>query len=138
MAYNDLSYEGGQAYAYQHLRTCNISLKDGTAYEVKDIVSLDNRFVDQWLRVMRNETGDDDFLSELDQTEMKKALEGDSKEGVYVVNFFLDADGIEIGFDLNYEDGDPNDQGYVWVTAPFTLDEIREYASGSGFWKEIE
>ena len=138
VAYNDLSYEGGQAYAYQHLRTCNISLKDGTAYEVKDIVSLDNRFVDQWLRVMRNETGDDDFLSELDQTEMKKALEGDSREGVYVVNFFLDADGIEIGFDLNYEDGDPNDQGYVWVTAPFTLDEIREYASGSGFWKEIE
>ena len=72
------------------------------------------------------------------QAEMKRALEGDSKEGVYVVNFFLDADGIEIGFDLNYEDGDPNDQGYVWVTAPFTLDEIREYASGSGFWKEIE
>lgn len=137
VAYNDLSYEGGQAYASQHLRTCNISLKNGTAYEVKDIVSLDNRFVDQWLRVMRSETGDDDFLSELDQAEMKKALEGDSREGVYVVNFFLDADGIEIGFDLNYEDGDPNDRGYVWVTAPFTLDEIREYASGSGFWKEI-
>ena len=69
---------------------------------------------------------------------MKKALEGDSKEGVYVANFFLDADGIEIGFDLNYEEGDPNDRGYVWVTAPFTLDELREYASGSTFWNEIE
>lgn len=138
VVYDDLSYEGGQNYASQHLRTCNISLKNGTAYEVRDIVSLNSGFVDLWLSVMRNETNDSAFLSELDQEEMKKALEGDSKEGVYVVNFFLDADGIEIGFDLNYEEGDPNDRGYVWVTAPFTLDELREYASGSTFWNEIE
>lgn len=137
VVYSDLSYEGGQSYAAQHLRTCNISLKNGTAYAVKDIVDLNDNFLDQWIEVMRNETGNDAFLSELDKDTMKKALEGDSQEGVYMTNFFLDADGIEIGFDLNYEDGDSNDLGYVWVTAPFTFEEIREYATGSQFWKEI-
>lgn len=137
VVYSDLSYEGGQSYAAQHLRTCNISLKDGKAYEVKDIVNLSGGFVDQWIEVMREETGNDAFLSELDRDIMKEALEGDSQEGVYMANFFLDADGIEIGFDLNYEEGDSNDLGYVWVTAPFTFDEIREYATASEFWKEI-
>ena len=68
---------------------------------------------------------------------MKKALEGDSQDGVYEVIYFLDADGIEIGFDLNYAQDDENDRGYVWVTAPFTFDEIESHASGSSLWKEL-
>ena len=77
------------------------------------------------------------FLSEADRETLKKALEGDSQNGVYDVNFFLDADGIEIGFDLNYAADDENDRGYVWVTAPYTLEEIEAYASDSGLWKKL-
>lgn len=138
VAYEDYGYEGGQNYYAQHLRTCNISLKDGKVYEVKDIVELSDRFLEDWLERMREEAGDDMFLSEADLQTMKKALEGDSQNGVYAVNFFLDADGIEIGFDLNYAEDDENDRGYVWVTAPFTFEEIEEYASGSDLWKRLK
>mgnify|MGYP000237765037 FL=1 len=57
---------------------------------------------------MRDEADNDAFLSELDKDAMKKTLEGDSLDGVYEVNFFLDADGIEIGYNLNYKEGDAN------------------------------
>lgn len=138
VVYEDYGLEGGQNYPSQHLRTCNISLKDGRVYEVKDIVNLSDRFLDEWLLTMRRETDNDAFLSELDKAAMKKALEGDSRESVYVANFFLDADGIEIGFDLNYEDGASENFGYIWVTAPFSFDRIKEYATGSDLWTAIK
>lgn len=137
VVYEDYGYEGGQNYYVQHLRTCNINLKDGTVYEVKDIVELSDAFLEDWLTRMRSEAEDDTFLSEADLNTFKKALEGDSQEGVYEVNFFVDAEGIEIGFDFNYAEGDENDPGYVWVTAPFTFEEIEKYASGSDLWKEL-
>lgn len=127
VAYEDYGYQGGQDYYAQHLRTCNISLKDGKIYEVKDIVKLNDEFVDEWLDTMRKEVNNDAFLVELTKDEIKKTLEGDSLDGVYVVNFFLDADGIEIGYDLNYPKDDSHNLGYVWVTAPFPYDEIEEF-----------
>ena len=138
VVYEDYGYEGGQDYYVQHLRTCNISLKDGKVYEVKDIVELNDVFMEDWLTRMKNEAGDDLLLSEADSEMLKRALEGDSQNGVYHVNFFLDAEGIEIGFDLNYESDDENDRGYVWVTAPFTFEEIERYARGSDLWKELK
>lgn len=137
VVYDDNAYEGGPNYYAQHLTTCNINLKDGTVYEVKDIIKLNDAFIEKWLETMRQEAGNQEFLSELDLKTMKKALEGDSQDGVYVVNFFLDKDGIEIGFDLNYTADDPNNLKYAWVTAPFTFEEIEEYAGDSDFWKYV-
>lgn len=130
VVYEDYGYQGGRNYYTQHLRTCNISLKDGKIYEVKDIVELNDEFIDEWLDTMQGEVGNDAFLEELTKEEMKKTLEGDSLDGVYVVNFFLDADGIEIGYDLNYPEDDSHDLGYVWVTAPFSYNEIEEFKTG--------
>lgn len=137
VVYEDYGYEGGQDYYAQHLRTCNISLKDGKVYEVKDIVELGDAFMEDWLSRMRSEAEDDGFLAETDKETLKKALQGDSPNGVYDVNFFLDAEGIEIGFDLNYAGDDEKAPGYVWVTAPFTFEEIEPYASGSDLWKDL-
>ena len=134
MAFEDYSYQGGAEYSDQDLRTCNISLKDGRVYEVKDIIRLDDAFLAEWADIMRDEADNDAFLSELDKDAMKKTLEGDSLDGVYEVNFFLDADGIEIGYNLNYKEGDANNLGYIWVTAPFDYDEIAEFRTDSDFW----
>ncbi len=139
VVYDDYGYEGSQNYYAQHLRTCNISLKDGTVYEVKDIVGLNDYFIEEWLSIMRQEANNDaSFLSELNTESLRNALAGDSQDGIYEANFFLYEDGIEIGFDLNYESDDPANRGYVWVTAPFSWDEIGEYASDSAMWDEID
>lgn len=137
VVYDDSAYEGGQSYYAQHIRTCNINLKDGTVYEVKDIVELSDAFMEKWLETMRQEAGRQELLSELDLRTMRKALEGDSQDGVYEVNFFLDKNGIEIGYDFNYKSDDPNDLKFAWVTAPFTFDEIKEYAADNDFWKYV-
>lgn len=132
--FEDAGTKGSQEDYYQHLRTLNIGLKDGKVYEVKDIIELDDEFIDEWLDIMRDEVGNDQFLSELSKEEMKKTLSGKSIDGNYVVNFFFDEDGIEIGYDFNYASGDSNDQGYVWVTAPFSYDEIQYYEKNDDFW----
>lgn len=134
VVYEDYSYRGSSETLCQNLRTCNISLKDGTVYQVKDVVEISDAFVEEWLKTMRSEADNEEFLSELSEEQLKKALNGDDLDGVYVAEFFMDRDGIEIGFDLNYKDADKNNPGDVWVTAPFRYDEIQKYQKGEDFW----
>ena len=102
---------------------------------MKDIVNLDDGFVEEWLEIMRDEAGYVNFLAELDEEDMIKTLGGESIDGNYVANFFVDKDGIEIGYDLNYVSGDPADLKFVWVTAPFTFEQITPYEKDKEFWK---
>lgn len=132
--FEDGGLKGSQNDTYQNLRTLNIALADGKVYEVKDIVELNDEFIEEWLEVMREEAGSDTFLSELSKKEIKETLSGKDIDGNYKVNFFFDEDGIEIGYSFDYADGDENNQGYVWVTAPFTYHEMEEYAKNDDFW----
>ena len=138
IVFDDSSYKGSEKYLDMSLRTININLQDGTVYQVKDIVDLSGDFLDEWLDRMRSEAENDDFLSELDADGMRKALEGSDDSGVYTPNFFVYADGIEIGFDLNYPEGDSHDLGYIWVTAPFETEELDAYHTDSTFWQAIQ
>ncbi len=134
IAFEDVSAKGDYNQYKGALRTINIGLKDGKVYEVKDIVGLGDEFLDEWLDEMCGEAENDAFLSELGRDEMKAALEGNGRDGIYSDVFFVHADGIEVGYSLDYPEGDPNDLGYVWVTAPFDFDEIEEYISDRDFW----
>ncbi len=138
IAFQDEHAKGDYNLYDGDLRTINIGLKDGKVYEVGDIVELSDRFVEEWLKEMRDEAENRAFLSELDKEEMKKTLAGDTMNGIYTANFFVSDDGIEIGYDLNYPKGDANDHGYIWVTAPFDFEEIRPYASASDFWSLLK
>lgn len=138
VAFEDYCYKGSQEYFEVHLRTLNINLKEGTVYQVKDIVKLDENFLNRWLDEMQAEAESTEFLNELGQEDLKAILEGDSQDGVYIVNFFVSADKIEIGFDLNYPDDSPYDQGYAWVTAPLEIKDLKQYATDSNFWNLLE
>ena len=135
--FQDDNFKGSTEEYNSDLRTINIRLEDGKVYEVKDIIEIDNAFIDEWLQVMQEETGDSSFLSELSRKEMKKALSGDSMDDVYVVNFFVSDGEIEIGFDLNYPDDSSAYSQYAWVTAPFEFTNINKYALDSSFWNDL-
>ncbi|MEI3219436.1 MAG: DUF4163 domain-containing protein [Lachnoclostridium sp.] len=137
VVYQDYCYEGSEQDSKVKLRTLNINLKDGTVYNVKDIVELSDDFIDTWLEEMRDEADTDELLSELNSDEMKKYLSGEDENGIYSDNFFVDADGIEIGFGFDYPADDENNKGFAWVTAPFDMDEIMEYRTDSEFWNLV-
>lgn len=139
VVFEDYSYEGSEEAFYVGLRTKNISLKDGTVYEVRDIVDLRGAFIDEWLAGMRSEAETDSLLSELDAGELTEALSGSDTQGdVYLPAFFADADGLEIGLSFHYPKGDENDRGYGWVTAPFELEELRDYQTENGYWELVK
>lgn len=135
IVFEDMGIKGSAEDSCQQLRTLNIGLKDGRIYEVKDIVNLDSEFTEEWLEIMRDEAGEVNFLGELDEEDIRKTLGGESIDGNYVANFFVDKDGVEIGYDLNYVPGDPADLKFVWVTAPFTFKEIKPYQKDKNFWQ---
>lgn len=138
IAFQD-NYAKGDADSYGgDLRTLNIGLDDGEVYEIKDVVTLDDKFMNQWLDVMRSEAENDALLKELDLQEMKGILQGEIKEDIYKENFFVYEEGIEIGFDFNYSENDEHDLGYMWVTAPFDWDEIEPYKTDHKFWDMLQ
>jgi len=65
------------------------------------------------------------------------ALEGETFEGVYDVKYFFDEEGIEIGLSFDYEDEDPDNSGFAWVTAPFSYKEIENFTTDSPIWDEM-
>ncbi len=138
VAFNDISYEGNSEELAVKLRCLNINLKDGTVYELSDLINLDESFEKAWLSIMRSEADSDAFLSELTDEQLLEALKGDSMDGVYEVTFFVDADGIEVGFSLRYPADDENDLGYGWVTAPFSFSELAPYETDSSFWQSLD
>ncbi len=138
VAFNDYCYEGNSEEYAIKLRCLNISLKDGSVYELTDLVNVDESFEKAWLDVMRSEVNNSVFLSELSDQQLIDALKGDSLDGAYETAFFVDEDGIEIGFSLRYKEGDENDLGYGWVTAPFTFSEIKPYETDNALWQSLE
>lgn len=136
VAFEDTSYRGSYEDYTENLRTVNINLRNGTLYQVKDIVELDDEFVELWLDKMREDERDKRIFSELSRREIKETLAGNSMDGVYVINFFLDRDGIHIGYDLNYKEDSLNYTDYEWLLVSFKKSEIEKYASGSEFWND--
>ena len=134
IAFEDYNYRGSMEEYHENFRTVNINLRDGTVYQVRDVIRISDKFVEMWLGRIRESGAGESVFSELSRKDIKKSLSGDSLGGIYVVNFFFDEDGFNLGYDLNYEENDPNDLGYVWLVASFERDEMEEYLVDREIW----
>lgn len=136
VAFNDLYCAGNSQIGYVDLRTRNISLVDGTIYEVKDIVNLADEFMSDWLVRMKKEAPGVSVLKELRTSEFYRILNGEILEGNYSDAFFVDAEGIQIGITYHHTNESTSSNG--WITAPFTLEEISVYKTESEFWTLVD
>ena len=79
------------------------------------------------------------ILSALSDRQFRQILGGEILENRYYDNFFVDADGIQIGLTYHYNSQD--DQGIIargWITAPFERSELEPYQTDSSFWEAIK
>lgn len=139
VVFNDHYFSGNYYAEFVDLRTRNLNLTDGTRYETADIVKLDDTFMADWIVRMKEEAPDAELLSGLKLSQFKKILDGEILENRYYDNFFVDADGIEIGVTYHYQSGDNG--GFIergWITAPYTMEEIAPYKSDNSFWKLVD
>ena len=83
----------------------------------------------------REDAAGEPIFSELSRRDIKRTFAGDSLGGIYVVNFFFAGNGFNIGYDLNYDENDPNDLGYVWLTASFKKNEVEGYMVDKEMWE---
>lgn len=139
VVFNDHYFSGNYYAEFVDLRTRNLSLSDGTRYETSDIVELNDEFMADWKERMKGEAPKAAVLDGLQLNQFKKILGGEILENRYYDNFFVDADGIEIGLTYHYrseENGGVIERG--WITAPFTMEEIKPYRTNSSFWKLVD
>lgn len=139
VVFNDHYFSGNYYAEFVDLRTRNLNLADGTKYETADIVELSDAFMADWKIRMKAEGPNAAVLDGLQLNQFKKILGGEILDNRYYDNFFVDAEGIEIGMTYHYrgdENGGVIERG--WITAPFTMEEIKSYRTDSSFWKLVD
>lgn len=134
VVFTDDYYAGNQYARYQDLRTRNIRLSDGKIFTVDEIVNVNTEFVKEWKKRMKEEAPDSIVLDALKTSQYKKILGGEILDNRYYNNIFVDADGIQIGMTYHYTDYENQKSEKGWVTAPFTMEEIKTYKTDSDFW----
>lgn len=136
VAFNDVYYAGDSSKGYVDFRTRNIDLESGTIYEVTDVAELTNSFMRDWKAKMDEEAPGVNVLNDLRTSDFRKILNGEVLDGSYFNAFFVDKDGVEIGFTYHHVSGDTMESG--WITAPFTMAEMKNHNPESKLWNEIK
>ena len=130
-------YFFGSIYAeFCDLRTRTINLKSGTVYEIKDIVNLDDDFMNAWYDSVKAAEPEATVIDLISLEEYKRVFEGEVVESRYTNAFYLKEDGIDIGLTYHYGKDGLIVRG--WMEAPFTFDEIADYKSDSDLWRYVE
>ena len=83
---------------------------------------------------MKEEAPNSIVVDALKTSQYRKILSGEILDNRYYDNFFVDKDGIEIGMTYHYRDDEQQKEERGWITAPFTMEEIKAYKTDSDFW----
>lgn len=139
VAFSDEYYAGNIYAGYADLRTRNFRLSDGKLYETEDIFTLSDEFIVEWLAKMKEEAPGSEVLEALNMAQFRKILGGEVLDNRYYDNFFINADGIDIGMTYHYRSSDENTViARGWITTNFDMEEIAPYRSNSDFWKLVQ
>lgn len=136
VVFEDHYYAGNSQIGYADLRTRNINLKDGTVYEVKDVVDLSDDFMTEWKTRMQEENPNSVVFNNLRLSELRRILNGEILDENYFDTLFVDKNGVQIGITYHYTEEDVIENG--WTTAPFTMKEMEKYQLDSEFWSLVD
>ena len=131
IAFNDLSLLGdSEEQGEVRIRALNMDLTNGKVYETADVFAIDDsEFRSAWEASLKKEAGDKLELPALGEKEDVAILSGKNEH--YPPAFFVDRDGVEIGFSIVGKDSGG------WVTAPIPKDEIVQYGKESRLWEQV-
>ena len=119
--------------AVVQVRTLNLNLDTGDDYAAADVFGIDQaEFQKVWEESVRSEAGETlgPYLPEFSSEKDVAILTG--KEDAYPPAYFVDADGVEIGFSISEKD-----KSRGWVTGPVSKEEIVKYKTDSDFWERV-
>lgn len=138
VVFTDHYFVGNYYAEFQDLRTRNIRLSDGARIETADIVDLTDEFMEDWMGRMKKEAPEAEVLDGLTTSQFRRILNGEILENRYYDNFFVDAEGIQIGLTYHYANEEQTTIARGWITAPFKRSEIVKYKKDHDFWNLIK
>lgn len=135
VVYEDNYCMGDPDMKYIDLRVCNINLKDGKSYELKDIIKGNSELAEDYQFSLDDRYQTNDVIYGIPVADYEKMLEGGTTEDGSCMGFFRTKDGLElfVSFDFYYEDN----TGYVngWFRVPYEVEDVKKYKSDSAFWE---
>ena len=134
IVFNDVSLLGdSDEDGVVQVRTLNLDLQNEEVFKPDEVFDIQqDAFRETWEKSMISEAGDSlgdalpEFSDKLDQT----ILSGQEED--YPPAFFVDLDGVEIGFSILNQEGKGG-----WVTGPIPREEIVKYKTDSHFWELV-
>ncbi|MCU6735219.1 GNAT family N-acetyltransferase [Diplocloster agilis] len=141
IVFEDHYFSGALVLEFLDIRTLNLNLNDGTVYETfSDIVNVDDAFQSFWYDRMLQEVPRSRVLNGLTQEQFRGMLDGEVVDGRYYVNYFLTADGFELGFTYHYNSGEEGETVIQrgWMSAPCWDIEMYGFSNDSDFWDLLE
>ena len=141
IVFEDHYFSGALVLEFLDIRTLNLNLNDGTVYETfSDIVNVDDAFQSFWYDRMLQEVPRSRVLNGLTQEQFRGMLDGAVVDGRYYVNYFLTADGFELGFTYHYNSGEEGETVIQrgWMSAPCWDIEMYGFSNDSDFWDLLE
>lgn len=140
IVFEDHYFSGAYVLEFLDMRTINLNLRDGTMYQnFSDIVNVDDTFQSFWYDRMLAEVPHSLVLNGLTQEQFRRMLDGEVVDGRYFVNYFLTADGFELGFTYHYNSGEEHtviQRG--WMSAPCLDIDMYGFSKESEFWELLE
>lgn len=132
VVFNDHYAAGSQLKEYVDLRTRNFDLKNGTEYELKEIVTVSDTFMHEWKTRMKKADLNSRLMDEVKTSDLFQILNGKVVDGSYMNVWFVDGEGVQIGMTYHHKSGNTESAG--WLTVPFSVEEIQEFTNESEFW----
>lgn len=134
--YTDDYCDGSIYLECYDMRARNINLKDGTSYFLEEIVNADKTLAEDYVGKLTDKYKDsqDEIIQGITADQYLEAMQGEFPEDRYSMNFFKTADGIELFTNFHYSSEDQTMIQRGWMSAPYTEDELKAYASDSTYW----
>lgn len=136
--FEDHYFLGNIYLEFLDLRTRVINLKDGTVYDLGDVVDTNSMFAADYHRRLEEKYKDEEVIKGLTDETFQRTLSGEIVDNRYYSNFFLTTEGLEVGLTYHYQSEDGNVITRGWITAPYTRAEFAESKIDSSFWDVVK
>ena len=136
VVYEDNYCPGNYSTQYMDMRSCNIDLNTGKSYELSEIVNADEDLADDFQDELDDKYQYNEVIEGISKEEYVAMLKGEKTDDGSFMGFYRTQDGLQLYVTFHYYGESTSVVG--WLTAPYSLDDIKEYAKDSDLWTILQ
>lgn len=136
VVFEDCYCAGDYSMQYIDMRSCNINLKTGESYELSQIVNANEKLAEDFQEKLDDKYQYNDVIYGIDTEEYESMLSGEKEQDDSFMGYYRTEDGIQMYVSFHYFTQESSLVG--WLTAPYSLEDLKPYQADSEFWNNAQ